>query len=72
MTVSENHYCREQKGGAFMGPLICFGTPTVGSSLIDRFQPALLGKLNGLGGYMRMRGPPDVTSAATKFATMGV
>ncbi len=72
MAVSENHYRREQKGGAFIGPLICSGTPTVGSSLVDRFQPALLGKFNGLARYMWMRGPPDVTSAATKFAAMGV
>ncbi len=72
MTVSENHYRREQEGGAAIDPLICSGTPTVGSSLVDRFQPALLGKFNGLARYMQMRGPPDATSAATKFAAMGV
>jgi len=48
MAVSEKHYRREQKGDAFIGPLICSGTPTVGSSFVDRFQPALLGKFNGL------------------------
>lgn len=47
MAASEKHYRREQKGGAFIGPLICSGTPTVGSSFVDRFQPALLGKLMG-------------------------
>ncbi len=72
MAVSENHYRREQKGGAFIGPLICSGTPTVGSWLVDRFQPALLGRFNGLARYMPMRGPADVTSAATKFTAMGV
>ncbi len=72
MTVSENHHRREPKGGAFISPLICSGTPTVGSSLVDRFQPALLGKFNGLGRYMYVRGPPDVMSAAIKLAAMGV
>ncbi len=72
MTVSENHHHREPKGGAFISPLICSGTPTVGSSLVDRFQPALLGKFNGLGRYMYVRGPPDVMSAAIKLAAMGV
>ena len=72
MAVSENHYRREQRGGAFIDPLICSGTPTVGSSLVDRFQPALLDKFNGLARYMYMLGPSDVTSAATKFAAVGV
>ncbi len=72
MTVSENHHHREPKGGAFISPLICSGTPTVGSSLVDRFQPALLGKFNGLARYMHVRGSPDVTFAAIKLAAMGV
>ncbi len=72
MTVSENPHRREPKGGAFISPLICSGTPTVGSSLVDRFQPALLGKFNGLARHMHVRGPPDVTFAAIKLAAMGV
>jgi hypothetical protein len=72
MTVSENHYRREQEGGAAIDPLICSGTPTVGSSLVTRFQPALLDQFNVLARYMHVRGPPDVTSAATRFAAMGV
>ncbi len=64
MTVGEEPPSPRTEGGAFIGPLICSGTPTVGSSLIDRFQPALLGKFNGLARYMHMRGPPDVTPAA--------
>ena len=70
--MRQNHDRRDQKGGAFIGPLICSGTPTVGSSRVDRFQPALLAKFNVLARHMRMRGPPDVASAATKFTAMGV
>ncbi len=72
MTVNENHYRRKQQGGAFVDPLICSDTPTVGSSLTDRFQPVLLGKDNVLARYMHMPGPPDVTSTTTKFAAMGL
>lgn len=70
--MSENHYRREQKGSAVIGPLICSSAPTVGSSLVGRLGPALLGKFNVLARYMQVRGPADVTSAATEFATLGV
>jgi len=71
MTVRENHYRRQHKGSVVSGPLICSGEPTVGSSFVDRSQPALLGKFNMLARYMHTRDPPDATSAASKFAAMG-
>lgn len=72
MTLGENHYRREQQGGVVIGPLICPGAPTVGSSLIDRFQPALLGKSGVLARYMHMGGLPHAASVATNSQQGGL